>query len=152
MLESILRRVTPLVVKTAESGDRIQAGTTYIAPPDFHMLIDDGFLKLSHSPRICFSRPAADRLFLSAAKHVSSQLIAVVLTGGNADGSDGITAIKRMGGTVIAQDRITSDKLRIPRSAIETGNVDYVLPVTEIGPALLTLVLNATERPARVEQ
>jgi two-component system, chemotaxis family, protein-glutamate methylesterase/glutaminase len=74
------------------------------------------------------------------------------LTGGNADGSDGIKAIKRMGGTVIAQDQATSYNFCMPKSAIETGNVDYILPITEIGPALLTLVQKALERPSRAEQ
>jgi two-component system, chemotaxis family, protein-glutamate methylesterase/glutaminase len=66
VLESLLSRVTSLVVKAAESGDCMHAGTVYVAPPDYHMLIKDGFLALSHSPRVHYSRPAADRLFLSA--------------------------------------------------------------------------------------
>jgi two-component system, chemotaxis family, protein-glutamate methylesterase/glutaminase len=69
-----LGRVTPLVVKAAESGDRVQAGMVYIAPPDFHMLITEGNLILSHSAKVRFSRPSADQLFLSAADHVNSRL------------------------------------------------------------------------------
>jgi two-component system chemotaxis response regulator CheB len=149
ILESLLSRVTPLVVKAAESGDRIQAGRIYIAPPDSHMLINDGSLTLSHSPRVHYSRPSADRLFLSAGKHVTAQLIAVVLTGGNADGADGIKAIKAMGGTVIAQDPATACNFRMPQSAIQTGSVDYILPITEIGPALLTLVRRPTRAQAQ---
>jgi two-component system, chemotaxis family, protein-glutamate methylesterase/glutaminase len=141
MLESLLGQVTPLVVKTGEPGDRMHAGTVYIAPPDFHMLIDEGFLTLCHTPKVCFSRPSADRLFLSAAEHVTSRLIAVILTGGNNDGSDGVKAIKRVGGTVIAQDQTTSYNFIMPKSAIATGDVDYILPISEIGPALLALVV-----------
>ena len=147
-LESLLSRVTPLVVKAAQSGDCLQAGTVYIAPPDFHLLIDAGFLTLSHSPKVRFSRPAADPLFLSTARHVNSHLIAVVLTGSNGDGTDGIKAIKRRGGTVIAQDRATSLHFTMPRSAIETGDVDYILPITEIGPALLGLIPQERQRPS----
>jgi two-component system, chemotaxis family, protein-glutamate methylesterase/glutaminase len=143
MLESLLGRVTPLVVKAAESGDRMQAGMVYVAPPDFHMVINDGHVALSHSPKVRFSRPSADQLFLSAAEHVNSRLIAVVLTGGNSDGTEGIRAIKRMGGTVIAQDEATSDNFTMPKSAIATGDVDYILPISEIGPALLALVQKA---------
>jgi two-component system chemotaxis response regulator CheB len=142
MLESLLSRVTPLVVKAAESGDRMQAGTVYVAPPDAHMLIDkkEFLLTLSHAPKVRFSRPSADLLFLSAAEHLTSRLIAVVLTGGNGDGTDGIKAIKRMGGMVIAQDEATSYNFTMPKSAIETGDVDYILPISEIGPALVALV------------
>jgi two-component system, chemotaxis family, protein-glutamate methylesterase/glutaminase len=140
VLESLLSRVTPLVVKAAESGDRMQAGMVYVAPPNAHLLIDEGFLTLSHSPKVHFSRPSADLLFLSAAEHLTSRLIAVVLTGGNSDGTNGIKAIKRMGGTIIAQDQATSENFTMPKSAIDTGDVDYVLPISEIGPALLALV------------
>lgn len=147
-LEMLLSRVTPLAVKAPESGDRMQAGTVYIAPPDFHMLISRGALTLSHSPKIRHSRPSADPLFLSAAEHAAARLIAIVLTGCGGDGTAGIKAIKRRGGTVIAQDQATSEHFSMPRSAIETGDVDYILPITEIGPALLALVRKQQERPS----
>ncbi len=147
-LEMLLSRVTPLVVKAAESGDRMRAGTVYIAPPDLHMIINKFVLTLSQSPPVRYCRPAADPLFLSAAEHAASHLIAVVLTGGNGDGTAGIKAIKRRGGTVIAQDQATSQHFSMPKSAIETGDVDYILPITEIGPALLALVRKQQERPS----
>jgi two-component system chemotaxis response regulator CheB len=147
-LEMLLSRLTPLAVKAAESGDRIRAGTVYVAPPDLHMLISRGVLTLSHSPKVHHSRPSADPLFLSAAEDAATRLIAVVLTGGGGDGTVGIKAIKRGGGTVIAQDEATSEHFSMPRSAIETGDVDYILPITEIGPALLALVRKQQERPS----
>jgi two-component system chemotaxis response regulator CheB len=140
VLESLLSRVTPLVVKAAETGDLMPAGMVYVAPPDAHMLIEGFFLTLSHAPKVRFSRPSADLLFLSAAEHLASRLIAVVLTGANGDGTDGIKAIKHMGGMVIAQDEATSVNFTMPKSAIETGDVDYVLPISEIGPALVALM------------
>jgi two-component system, chemotaxis family, protein-glutamate methylesterase/glutaminase len=70
------------------------------------------------------------------------------LKGGNADGTDGIKAIKRMGGTVIAQDQSTSYNFTMPKSAIETWDVDYILPITEIGPTLRALVQEAQGRPS----
>jgi two-component system chemotaxis response regulator CheB len=103
-------------------------------------------LTLSDSPKVRYSRPAADPLFLSAAEHAASQLIAIVLAGGDGDGTDGIEAIRRRGGTVIAQDQATSQHFSMPKSAIETGDVDYILPITEIGPALLALVRKQQER------
>ena len=93
----------------------MHAGKVYIAPPDFHMLIDEGFLTLSHSAKVCFSRPSADRLFLSAAEHVTSQLIGVILTGGNNDGAVGVKAINGVGGTVIARDQATSYNFITPK-------------------------------------
>jgi two-component system chemotaxis response regulator CheB len=86
------------------------------------------------------ARPAADPLFESAAEYIKGLLIGVVLTGGDSDGSDGIRAIKRSGGIVIAQDRATSEVFGMPQAAIATGDVDHVLPISEIGPALMALV------------
>jgi two-component system, chemotaxis family, protein-glutamate methylesterase/glutaminase len=103
-------------------------------------VINGGHLTLSHSPKVRFSRPSADQLCLSAAEHVISRLIAVVLTGGNGDGTTGIKAIKGMGGTVIAQNEAMSQNFIMPKSAIDTGDVDYILPISEIGPALRALV------------
>jgi two-component system chemotaxis response regulator CheB len=145
--EELLGKRTALAVKPADEGDLIRAGIVYVAPPGFHLIVNEsGRLSLSHSAKVRFSRPAADRLFLSAAEHVKTQLIAVVLTGGARDGTDGIMAVKRAGGTVIAQDKATSEHFSMPKSAIATGDVDFILPITEIGPALITLVRQEQER------
>jgi two-component system chemotaxis response regulator CheB len=80
---------------------------------------------------------SANPLFESAARALPSRVIAVVLTGYDRDGTDGVQAVKRSGGIVIAQDEATSESFGMPRSAIETGCVDRVLPLQEIGPALV---------------
>src|SRR5205807_10071174 len=141
LMADILSRRTPLHVKEAEEGDHLSPGTVYIAPPNRHLLVNpDGTLSLSQSELVHFLRPSADLLFESAAATFKDRAIGVVLTGTGTDASMGVQAIKKMGGTVIAQDESSSEFFGMPRAAIETGSVDFVLPLTEIPPALVTLV------------
>ena len=129
-------------MKQAEDGDRIEPGTVYIAPPDNHLLANaDGSLSLTQTELVHFVRPSADLLFESVAASFRDRAIAVVLTGSGADGAMGVRAIKKMGGTVIAQDEETSEFFAMPSAAIATGQVDFVLPLEEIRPALVTLVV-----------
>ena len=86
------------------------------------------------------TRPAAENLFESAAKSLKERIIAVVLTGSNGDGENGVRTVKQMGGTVIAQDEATSEFFDMPRTAIGTGMVDFILPLASIAPKLLSLV------------
>lgn len=142
LIAEILSRRTALPVKQAEDGDRIEPGTVYIAPPDNHLLANaDGTLSLTQTELVHFVRPSADLLFESVAASFRDRAIAVVLTGSGADGAMGVRAIKKMGGTVIAQDEETSEFFAMPSAAIETGQVDFVLPLEEIRPALVTLVV-----------
>src|ERR687892_2642246 len=104
-MADILSRRTPLQVKQAEEGDRLCAGTVYIAPPNRHLLVNpDGTLSLSQSELVHFLRPSADLLFESVAASYRERAISVVLSGTGSDGSMGVKAIKKMGGTVVAQD------------------------------------------------
>src|SRR6266571_1929809 len=142
LMAKILSGRTGLTVKEAEEGDRLERGTVYIAPPDKHLLVNyDGTISLSSSEMVHFVRPSADLLFESVAGSYKDRAIAVVLTGSGSDGSMGVKAIKKMGGTVIAQDQTTSEVFGMPGGAIQSGNVDFVLPLTEIAPALVTLVV-----------
>jgi two-component system, chemotaxis family, protein-glutamate methylesterase/glutaminase len=141
LMADILSRRTPLVVRQAEAGAPLCPGTVAIAPPDQHLLVNpDGTLSLSHAQLVHFVRPSADLLFESVAASFQDRAIAVVLTGSGSDGARGASAIKRMGGTVIAQDQATSEVFGMPGAAIRTGSVDYVLPLDEIAPSLVTLV------------
>jgi two-component system chemotaxis response regulator CheB len=140
-LVHILQRRTRLQVKQAEAGDLLQPGTIYIAPPDRHLLVsEDHRVVLSDDPLVHFVRPAADRLFASVAEHFHEHAIAVVLTGCGSDGEEGVYAVKVHGGIVIAQDEGTSEHFGMPRAAIRSGLVDFVLPLTEIPGRLLALV------------
>jgi len=104
LMADILRRRTELAVVQASEGDRVVPGTVFIAPPDRHLLVNsDGTLSLTQSELVHFVRPSADLLFESVAASYKDRAIAVVLTGTGSDGWMGIGAIKKMGGTVIAQ-------------------------------------------------
>jgi two-component system, chemotaxis family, protein-glutamate methylesterase/glutaminase len=146
LMADILSRRTRLQVKQAEEGDRLCASTVYIAPPDRHLLVNpDGTLSLSQSELVHFVRPSADLLFESVAASYRDRAIAVVLTGTGSDGAMGIQAIKKMNGTVIAQDEQTSEFFGMPGAAIQSGNVDFILPLDEIAAALVTLVVRGDE-------
>jgi two-component system chemotaxis response regulator CheB len=142
LMADILRRRTPLQVVQAAEGDHIRTGTVFIAPPDRHLLVNrDGTLSLSQSELVHFVRPSADLLFESVAASYRQRAIAVVLTGTGSDGSMGIGAIKKMGGTVIAQNQASAEFDGMPSAAIRSGNPDFILPLDEIAAALVTLVM-----------
>jgi two-component system, chemotaxis family, protein-glutamate methylesterase/glutaminase len=140
-MAEILSRCTQLQVKQAEEGDRLNTGAVYIAPPDRHLLVNpDGSLSLSESELVHFVRPCADLLFDSVAASYQDRAIAVVLSGTGEDGWMGAIAIAQMGGTVIAQDEETSEFFGMPHAAIQTGAVNFVLPLSEVAKALISLV------------
>lgn len=142
LMAKILSGRTALSVKEAEEGDRLRSGTVYIAPPDKHLLVNPGgTITLTQSEMVHFVRPSADLLFESVAASYKDRAIAVVLTGSGSDGKMGVQAIKKMGGTVIAQDEATSEFFGMPGAAIQSGSVDFVLPLQEIPSALVTLVM-----------
>ena len=148
LLADMLGRCTELPVKMAEGGDRLSGGSVFVAPPNYHLLVDPGgTLSLTQSELIHFLRPSADILFESVARNFPGRAIAVVLSGTGSDGARGVKAIKSTGGTVIAQDEDTSEFFGMPSAAIATGSVDIVLPVALIGPALVGLVQRPLQPP-----
>jgi len=147
LMSDILRRRTSLGVEEATSGARVEAATVYIAPPDEHLLVtQDGRLRLSHADPVHFVRPSADLLFESGAEAFPGRAIGVVLTGTGSDANMGVRALERSGGTVIAQDPESAEFAGMPLAAIATGGVDFVLPLEEIGPALVALVERGSPR------
>ncbi|NEP03273.1 MAG: hypothetical protein F6K58_32475 [Symploca sp. SIO2E9] len=100
----------------------------------------DGKLTLTNTELVHFVRPSADLLFDSVAASYKDRAIAVVLTGTGSDGVMGVQAIEKMGGTVIAQDEATADYFGMPGAAIKSGAVDFILPISEVASALITLV------------
>jgi two-component system chemotaxis response regulator CheB len=141
-MAEILGRRTHLRVKQAQDGDYLAHATVYVAPPDRHLLVNpDGSLSLSQSELVHFVRPSADLLFESVAASYKERAIAVVLTGTGSDGAMGVKAIKKMGGVVIAQDAGSSDFFGMPGAAIQTGSVDFILPLSEIPSTLIRLVM-----------
>ncbi len=142
LMADILSRRTTLTVKQAEAADRLAPGTAYIAPPNKHLLVNsDGTISLTQTELVHFLRPSADLLFESVAASYKDRAIAVVLSGSGSDGSMGVKAIKKMGGTVIVQDEKSAEFPGMPAAAVQTGNVDFILPLEEIPSALVTLVI-----------
>jgi two-component system chemotaxis response regulator CheB len=142
LMAEILGRRTSLIVRQAADRDRISPGGVWVAPPAHHLLINgDGTLSLTRTELVHFVRPSADLMFDSMAAGYRERAIAVVLTGTGVDGQMGVRAVKKTGGTVIAQDRATSEHFGMPDAAIKTGCVDLILPLPEIAPTLIRLVM-----------
>lgn len=149
ILAEILDSRSPLEVRQARTGDILCHSSVFVAPPNHHLLVSrGGRLKLSSSTaaKVHFARPSAEPLFASVAKVYRRNAIAVVLTGGDGDGSFGVQIVKDQGGQVIAQDRLTSQDFSMPETAIRTGDVDFILPLDQIAPKLIALVDAAAGR------
>lgn len=143
ILAEILDSRTQLEVRQARTGDLLCHSSVFVAPPNHHLLVaKGGRLELSSSfaEKIHYARPSAEPLFASVANVYRKNAIAVVLTGGDGDGSFGVQIIKEKGGRVIAQDRPTSQDFSMPETSIKTGDVDFILPLNEIAPKLIALV------------
>ena len=144
VIAHVLGRSTQLPVKLAEVGELARPGTIYVAPPNQHLLVGAaGLLALSDSELVHFVRPSADLLFESMAGAYGARAIACVLTGTGKDGAMGVTAVKSRGGTVIAEDPGSADFAGMPQAAVETGVVDFVLPLEEIAQVIRDLVGSA---------
>ncbi|MGB3403235.1 MAG: chemotaxis protein CheB [Microcoleaceae cyanobacterium] len=142
LIANILSRHTPMQVKQAEEEDNLSPGTVYIAPPNHHLLVNsDGTLSLTQSEQVHFVRPSADLLFDSVAASYKQRAIAVVLSGTGSDGAMGVQTIKKMGGIAIAQDQETAEFSGMPAAAIHTGDVDFILPLSQVAAALISLVM-----------
>jgi two-component system chemotaxis response regulator CheB len=138
-LPSYLRRRSNLGVVDAEDKQWIRPGQVYMAPADYHLLVERGEFSLSVDGFVSFARPSVDVLFESAADAYGDSVIGIVLTGMNADGARGARQIKRRGGFVIVQDPATAEAPQMPEAVIAATPVDKVLPVERIGPYLVEL-------------
>lgn len=123
-----------------EDKQWLSSGAIYFAPPGYHLYVESGgYFGLSLDAPVNWSRPSIDVLFESAAKVYRDRVIGVILTGANADGTQGIREIKRLGGTTIAQNPSSALAPTMPKLAIETSCVDYVLELKDIAPKLISL-------------
>jgi len=143
-LPAFFRRTTQLRVVDVEDKQWIKPGFVYLAPANYQLLVERGAFSLSVDDTVGLSRPSIDVLFESAAYAYRENLIAVVLTGANADGARGVQQIKRCGGFVIAQDPLTAEAPAMPQAAVDTGRVDRILPLEQIGPFLVELCKHST--------
>lgn len=153
LLAGILDRSGRLPAVTATSGMPFEHGHIYVAPPDSHLLVENGYMRLSHGPREHRFRPAIDPLFRTAARQFGRRVIGVVLSGNLGDGSHGLMLIKENGGIAIVQNPEEAIASSMPETALQRVDVDHVLPASEIGPAITDLVMNghdqSSHRPAR---
>lgn len=127
-------------VREPDDGEPVRPGTVYIAPAGYHLLVEqEHVISLSVDPAVRYSRPSVDVLFLSAADSYGEELVGVVLTGANDDGTRGLAQIKARGGLTIVQDPATADFAAMPRHALAAVEVDKVLGLDAIGPFLRQL-------------
>src|SRR5713226_9568821 len=145
LLPGILSRSGPLAASHPEDGEEIRQGHIYLAPPDYHMLIEQGRIKLSHGPKENRHRPAIDPLFRSAAYSYGPCVVGVILTGALDDGRAGLMAIKRCGGVAVIQEPADALYHGMPTSAWEHVQVDCCLQLAKIGAALVRLANQQTE-------
>jgi two-component system, chemotaxis family, protein-glutamate methylesterase/glutaminase len=140
LLEEVLQAKCQIKIRQAEEKEIIKPGVVYIAPPDYHLLVEqNGTFSLSYDAPVNYSRPSIDVLFETAAVVFKTKLAAIVLTGANADGSRGIKMIRKYGGKTIAQDPATADYPEMPGAAINTGYIQEIMDLDAIGKFLLDL-------------
>lgn len=136
-----LNELCKINVKEADEKEKILPGNAYIAPANYHLLIEkDETLSLTVDPKVNYSRPSIDILFESAAEVYENELIGIILTGGNGDGSKGLKMIKEFGGLTIVQDPSTAEADFMPRAAMKASEVDYILSLNKISNKLIKLV------------
>ena len=141
VLPEVLARRCPLPVREAEDKQPVASGTVWIAPPNYHLLVEpDRTFSFSVDEPVNFSRPSIDVLFESAADAYGDAVVAVLLTGASADGAAGLARVKLRGGRAIVQDPASAECATMPAAGIAATAVDYVLPLERIGEHLLSLV------------
>jgi len=150
MMPTILSRYSALPATHPTDGTHIEHGHIYIAPPDHHMMLEQGHIRIVHGPKENRHRPAIDPLFRSAASVYGPRVIGVVLTGSLDDGTAGLLAVKRQGGIAVVQDPADAVYPSMPQSALEHVKVDYVLPLAAIAHKVVHLV--TTEANTTMEQ
>lgn len=138
-LPSFFRRRVQLKVVDVTDKEWIKPGTVYLAPANYHLLVERGEFSLSVDGAVAYSRPSVDVLFESAADAYGAGVIAVVLTGANNDGAAGAKRVHQRGGFVIVQEPDTAEAPDMPRAAIAATRVDRILPLNRIGPFLIEL-------------
>lgn len=129
-------------VKEAEEKEEIAKGNVYIAPPDYHMLVEiDRTITLSQEEKVNFSRPSIDVLFETASDVYQDKLMGVVLTGASKDGAVGLRKIKKNGGVTVVENPATAEFSLMPTEAVRASKIDYVLSLQEIVDLITTSLI-----------
>ena len=134
-----LSRSGSLPVTEPEDKEAILPGRVYLAPRDYHLLIDGPGFALSVDPPVGYARPSIDVLFESAADQYKERAIGVILTGANQDGARGLAAIKAQGGLTVVQEPQTAAHREMPEAAVARSTPDWILPLSEIAARLNSL-------------
>jgi two-component system chemotaxis response regulator CheB len=139
MLRENLQNHSSLRIREPDDKESIQPGKVYLAPADYHLLIEEGFFSLSTEGMVNRARPSIQVLFESAADAYGDSVIAVVLTGSSEDGAEGAARIKEAGGLLIVQDPATAESPVLPQAVLKGTLVDRILSLEEIAPQLMIL-------------
>lgn len=138
-LVELLNGRSSLPVIEPDDKERIAPGHVYLAPPNYHLIVEDGFFSLSLDAPVLFARPSIDVLFESVADSYGASAVAVMLTSSNDDGALGAQAVKAAGGRIIVQDPATAKAPEAPRAVLAAVAVDRILPLEQIGTCLVEL-------------
>ena len=139
LLENTLESNCRIPVIDVHSGQPVEPGHVYFAPPDYHLMVEGEQFSLSTDDLVEFARPSVDVLFESAADSYGSEVVGVILTGMGRDGADGLKKIYDRGGHTIVQDPQTSERDSMPKAAIGIGAAREILPLGEIADRLVAL-------------
>ncbi len=132
-----MNSVSELLIKEAEPEDALEVGKALVAPGGFHLVLDgNGKIALNQNPTVHGVRPSVDVTLLSIAQRFSNSTIAVILTGMGRDGTNGATLVHSLGGKVIAEDESTCVVWGMPRSVLEAGAADMIVPLPDIPKAI----------------
>jgi len=145
LLAQLLGDATPLKVCEVEDKDALCAGTVHVAPANYHILVESGYLSLSTEEPVRFSRPSIDVMFSSAADTYRSETIGVILTGANEDGARGLAQIVKRGGRALIQDPKTAEIRIMPDAAVHAVPTAEVLKLNDLAPRLLELSRGAAK-------
>ena len=148
LLNSLLQDRTPLCVTDIEDKAPIVGGNVYLAPADYHVLVDDGHFSLSTEEAVLFSRPSIDVTFTSVADTYGQHAVGVILTGANADGARGLRRLLDRGGLAFIQHPDTAESAIMPAAAIRAVPEARVLTSPEIAAALASLPVALASRSA----
>lgn len=149
LLATLLQDITPLRVIDVEDKEPLEPGNVYIAPANYHMMVEKGHLSLTTDPLVRFSRPSIDVTFISAADAYRDATLGVVLTGANDDGSLGLRYIVDCGGKAIIQDPATAESPTMPMAATQAVPEAEVLPLADIPERLVAMSTKAVKFRSR---
>jgi two-component system, chemotaxis family, protein-glutamate methylesterase/glutaminase len=151
-LDQQISRWGQLPAVQVTDGDSIRPGHIYTAPPDYHMMIEQGRIRVLRGPRENRHRPAIDPLFRTAAREYGPRVVGIILSGMNDDGAAGLYTVKQLGGIAIVQDPGDAEWGEMPERALEYASPQYILHTRDIAPTLVKLVNSPLDEAAMAKE